>query len=85
MNWIQLKAPPKNFENYIGTPDGNTPEISERNLRDLMQQKFPNIMAVNFDVSIIKNLESELIKNKYTVQFFPSEVASYATFFLEKV
>jgi hypothetical protein len=84
MNWIPLKEPPKDLSNYIRASELNTPEQTELNLRGLIKQGTLNIMAIRFDVSIIKNLETEIIKTGYRVQFVPSEIESYASFYLAK-
>jgi len=85
MTWIQLKEPPENIGDYIGAPDKNTIEQTESNLRELIKQGLSSIKAVAFDVSIIKNLEAEIAKNGYGIQFVPNGVASYADFYLVKL
>ena len=85
MTWNELKDLPKDFSSYIGASEGNTPEQSEWNLSELIKLKATNIKAINFDVSIIKKLESEIAKNGYGIQFIPREIASYADFYLVKI
>ena len=84
MNWTPLKEPPKDFSDYIGAPELDTPEKSQMNLRGLIKQGTSNIKAIRFDISIIKNLESEIVENGYTVQILPSEIESFASFYLAK-
>ena len=85
MTWIQLKEPPKDLSNYIGASEGNTPEQSAWNLSELIKLRATSIKAIGFDVSIIKNLETEISKNGYGIQFVPSELAAYADFYLVKI
>jgi hypothetical protein len=80
----QKRRAPKNIGDYIGAPDKNTYEQTESNLRELIKQRSSNIKAIAFDVGIIRNLENEIAKNRYGVQFIPGEVASYADFYLVK-
>ena len=47
-----------------------------------------NIKAINFDVSIIQNLEAEILKSGYRIQFIPragNQRTAYADFYLIKV
>ena len=84
MTWIILKEPPTDLMDFIGAPGLDTPEKSAQNLRELVKQGTSNIKAIRFDVSIIKSLEKEIIGNGYRIEVFPSEMESFASFYLVK-
>ena len=79
-----LKEPPIDWSDYIGAPDRSDLEQTELNLRDLIRMGERKIKAINFDVSIIDNLESEILKEGYMVFVIPSNVVAYADFYLLK-
>jgi hypothetical protein len=68
MTWIQLKEPPQDAVDYIGSPEKSEPGGTEWNIRELMKKGVPKIAAINFDVETIKNLETEIVKNGYKIQ-----------------
>lgn len=84
MTWIKLTEPPTDLRDFIGALELDTPEKSAHNLRELVKQGTSNIKAIRFDVSIIKSLEAEIIGNGYRIKVFPSEIESFASFYLVK-
>jgi hypothetical protein len=85
MTWIQLKQPPEDADVYLKASDLNTVELTEGNLRARLKVGTPKIKAIGFDVSIIKNLETELAANGYKVQVIPGDVFAFADFYLLKI
>jgi hypothetical protein len=84
MTWIILKEPPQDLSDFVGAPELDAPEKSAKNLRGLIKQGTSNIKAIRFDVSVIKSLEADIIEHGYRIQVVPSELESYASFYLEK-
>lgn len=85
MTWFPLDKEPGDWSEYFETPDKNDPEQTQLNLKALIKKgEFKKICARNFDVSILQNLDSDIIENGYKVQVLAGPVASYASFFLVK-
>ena len=59
-------------------------EQTESNLRELLKQGISNIKALGFDVCIIQNLQADIGRSGYRVQFMPTGLAAYADFYLAK-
>ncbi len=88
MTWMELKEPPQDRGDFIEAPEKNTLEQTEWNLKELLKMRTLNIKTINFDVRIIQNLEAEILKSGYRIQFIPytgPRMVAYADFYLIKV
>jgi hypothetical protein len=85
MTWIQLTEPPDDSDDYLSASDLNTVELTEGNLRERLKIGTSKIKAIGFDVSIIKNLETELADKGYKIQVIPGDVFAFADFYLLKI
>lgn len=87
MNMIQLQKPPENAWTYVKPPDAVMEEHAlEQWIRTISKQGGHNLHIEECFLQTIKNVEADLLAQKYKVLILPiaGKTAS-AEFFLERI